>query len=48
MFSETFAQKMNSFFFLCQKRNIGHFKQTNRWNAREVVVESNDVIENTF
>ena len=31
-----------------QRRNIGHFKQTNTSNERELIVESNDVIDNTF
>ena len=31
-----------------QRRNIGHFKQTITSNEREIIVESNDVIENTF
>ena len=36
------------YFFDNQRRNIGHFKQTITSNEREFIVESNDVIENTF
>ena len=30
------------------RRNLGHSKQTNTSNERELIAEWNDVIENTF